>query len=90
MKSIEEAKAIGFGRGRFVTLDGELVENSGIITGGFSKSLQSPALLESRLKALEQQAKDAASRLCSLNSELEGKRKEIASQQTEGFSCTVR
>jgi len=89
VKSIDEAKSIGFGKGRFVTLDGDLVENSGIISGGSSKGLQSPALLESRLKALEQQAKEVASQLGGLNSELERRRKEIASNQTEGFSCTV-
>jgi chromosome segregation protein len=82
VKSIAEAKSIGFGKGRFVTLEGDLIENSGVITGGYSKGLQSPAILESRLRALEEQKKEAGSRLDAINSKLDAKRREIALHQT--------
>ncbi len=38
ISDIKEAKNLGLGRHRFVTLDGELVEPSGIVTGGRSKN----------------------------------------------------
>jgi chromosome segregation protein len=89
VKSIEEAKSIGFGKGRFVTLEGELIEQSGIISGGSSKGMHSPALLESKLKALEQQKSEINGKLNALNSEIEQKRKEIASFQTESMNCNI-
>ena len=89
VKDIAEAKSIGFGKGRFVTLDGELVEQSGIISGGFSKSLQSPAILESRLRALEEQNKELDSELGRMNAQLEKSRKELAASQTDSFSSGV-
>jgi chromosome segregation protein len=84
--SIGEAKSMGFGKGRFVTLDGELIEHSGIITGGSSKGLQSPAAMESRLRALEAEQKEAKSRLDSINLQLDAKRREIAGYQTEAMA----
>ena len=38
VKKIDDAKRIGIGKARFVTLDGDLVERSGAIIGGFYKS----------------------------------------------------
>ncbi|MBU3896553.1 MAG: chromosome segregation protein SMC [Nanoarchaeota archaeon] len=38
VKTINDAKRIGIGSARFVTLDGDLIEKSGAIIGGFYKS----------------------------------------------------
>ncbi len=89
VESIGAAKSIGFGRGRFVTLDGELVEQSGIITGGSTRQLQSPALLESKLKSLENQKFAVASSLEQLSSEIEAMRKETAGNQVQSMNCRV-
>ena len=57
--SIEDAKKVGFGAYRFVTIDGSLIEPSGIITGGSIKPPVIISSLEKRLTALtsEKQAK---------------------------------
>lgn len=89
VENIEQAKKIGFGKGRFVTLDGELVEQSGIITGGSKKLLQSPALLESKLKNIESQQKDTLKEISEFESEITSKRKEIATYQTEILNHSI-
>jgi chromosome segregation protein len=81
--SIEAAKKFGIGTCRFVTIEGELVEQSGIITGGHMRTLLSPVLLESKLKKLEDEKKAAGSRLSELNSEADSIRRTIAERQTE-------
>ena len=87
--SIDEAKRIGFGKGRFVTLDGELVEPSGIISGGSTRQLQSPMMLESKLKALENKKFAVTSALESIESEVVEKQKEIATMQVEAMKSDM-
>jgi len=89
VESIKEAKAIGFGKGRFVTLDGELVDQSGIITGGSTKQLQSPMLLEAKMRSLEEQKSAANQKLKSISESMEAKRKEVAEAQVESMSCRM-
>ena len=55
VKNIDSAKSIGIGSNRMVTLDGDLCESSGIITGGYSKKGVSLA----ELKALEELRQNA-------------------------------
>ena len=81
--SIEAAKKAGMGSCRFVTLEGELIEQSGVITGGTMRVTQSPALLESKLRKLEDEKKAANGRLYELNIEADSIRKKLASYQTE-------
>lgn len=51
--SVEESKEYGVGKHRYVTLAGELVEQSGILSGGSAKRRLSLASIESQLKELE-------------------------------------
>ena len=81
--SIEAAKKAGLGSCRFVTLEGELVEQSGVITGGTMRVTQSPALLESKLRKLDEEKKAASGRLSELNAEADALRKRITSYQTD-------
>ena len=55
VKNIDSAKSIGIGSNRMVTLDGDLCESSGIVTGGYSKKGVSLA----ELKALEELRQNA-------------------------------
>ncbi len=87
--SIKEAKSIGFGRYRFVTLEGELVEQSGVITGGSMRRLQSPMLLEAKLRSLEEQKSSASQNLDELSEGIDAKRREIASIQVESMDYRV-
>lgn len=89
VENIQEAKSIGFGKGRFVTLDGELVEQSGVITGGSKKSLQSHSMLESKLRILETRKAEITDELSALNQESEKRRKDIAIYQTESLNCSI-
>ncbi len=89
VESIDAAKSIGFGKGRFVTLDGELIEQSGIITGGSTKHLQSPALLESKLRALEVQKASAREELDRINASIEKEKRDNSANQVEAMNCSI-
>ncbi len=51
-----EAKKFGVGKHRYVTLQGELIEQSGVISGGTQKNRLSLAAIESRLKAANEES----------------------------------
>ena len=51
--SPNDAKKYGVGRHRYVTLDGELIEQSGIISGGSLKKTMSLFSIENKIKDLE-------------------------------------
>ncbi|MDE1810542.1 MAG: chromosome segregation protein SMC, partial [Candidatus Micrarchaeota archaeon] len=87
--SIEEAKKVGIGRYRYVTLEGELVEPSGIISGGSTKAFQSPAAIEAKMKRVEEEKARLSSSLEALNKEMESIRKEIGTMQTEELNQTI-
>ena len=55
VNDVEEAKRIGVGKYRMVTLDGELFETSGIVSGGYATtSLTVSSLINNLTKELEQ------------------------------------
>ncbi|MDE1869145.1 MAG: chromosome segregation protein SMC [Candidatus Micrarchaeota archaeon] len=81
--SIEAAKKQGFGRHRFVTLEGELVEQSGVITGGTLKAFQPMHVLESKFKKLEDERKALLSLIDESNADIDKARRSIAALQAE-------
>ncbi len=89
VESIENAKSIGFGKARYVTLGGEVIEPSGIITGGSARQLQSPALLESKLKSLEDRKFATSSALEEVNSKIGELQKAIASEQVAAMNASI-
>jgi chromosome segregation protein len=52
ISSIMDSKKYGVGKHRYVTLEGDLVEQSGVVSGGYSKRI-SLASIEARIKELE-------------------------------------
>ncbi len=81
--SITEAKKSGFGKGRFVTYGGELVETSGIISGGDAggRRLSASALL-SKINTLQKERDSAVSEMRSAETELESTRKTLSSAES--------
>ena len=77
---IKQSKKIGAGRFRFVTLEGELVEPSGLVTGGSMRALQSPALIESKLRALDGERSSAAQQLKEVQSAIDRSKGTIGQQ----------
>ena len=53
--SLNDAKRYGIGKHRYVTLEGELAEQSGIVSGGTHKKSLSLLTLESKLKDLDEE-----------------------------------
>jgi len=74
VEDIETAKEIGIGKCRMVTLDGDIVEASGAMTGGFVKG---GAIKFSSTEALEKELKALAGKL----QKYEDEREDIASQK---------
>ena len=64
--SIAEAKKNGIGKRRYVTLEGDLVENTGVISGGRNRAAKSPMMLESQLAALRTKLSDISDKMAKL------------------------
>jgi len=73
VKTIDDARKIGINSYRFVTLDGDLVEKSGAIIGGFYRSRQETsevAAYRKRLAELEEERKKLESEIPELEKRL--------------------
>ncbi len=75
VKDIGEAKAHGIGQRRYVTMSGEVIEQSGILSGGSSPKRLSPQSLEKRLREVLEKRSQLSSEHDSLNAKLLEKRK---------------
>ncbi len=81
VKDAEEAKRIGIGKHRYVTPDGELIEQSGTVSGGFSKRRLSLASIENQIKEMtERKAKLHSEGTAADESVFEG-RKDLATAE---------
>jgi chromosome segregation protein len=80
VNSISEVNRQQLGRNRFVTYDGELVEPSGVISGGGQRNRTSASSLQSRLRALEQEKSETWKRAGELETQLESAKKEYSEQ----------
>ncbi len=80
---IKEAQKIGIGAYRFVTLDGDLVEPSGVVTGGSARAIHSSAVIENKLKKLEAEKKEVLDKIAEINSTLEMVKRKIANYDSE-------
>ncbi|MGC9157253.1 MAG: AAA family ATPase [Candidatus Micrarchaeia archaeon] len=78
--SIEEAKAKGVGKARYVTIDGDIVESSGLVSGGAKPSL-SPAVLGREIENAERQSKEYSAALKEKDELAFKARKELASAE---------
>ena len=81
--SIEEAKRKGIGRKRYVTLDGDLVESTGVISGGRSKGLVNPIMLESQLASMRLELSSLSEKISGLESDRKAVLGELAKAETD-------
>ncbi|MDE1860545.1 MAG: chromosome segregation protein SMC [Candidatus Micrarchaeota archaeon] len=86
---IEDSKRLGIGRHRYVTMEGELVEQSGVVSGGSQRARLSLVRLESEFASqsatranLKEQLEQTAIRLAGLRKEYA--KAELASASAEG------
>ncbi len=78
---ITDAQKLGVGTSRYVTLEGDLVEPSGIVTGGMARTQNTQASLEAKAKKLEKEKTEASARKKELESTLELIGKKIGSHE---------
>ena len=76
---VDEAKRAGVGRHRYVTISGETVERSGVMSGGSASRSVSVAALEKRLADLEKARQALSSESAALEGAAFELRKELAS-----------
>lgn len=81
-----EARKIGIGNARMVTLEGELFERSGLITGGKTKG---GIAVSAQLSKVEKEAEELRERKNSILSDLKGIREEMASLRRERSELEV-
>ena len=80
MGSIEDAKKFGIGNARMVTLDGELFERSGIISGG---KVANSILATTQLAKIEQEINEVKDSKNRIMSELVSVREEASKKRSE-------
>lgn len=83
VKDVDEAKALGTGRRRYVTISGETVERSGVLSGGSRLKVLPIAALEKRLKELEETKARAFAEARELDKTLFSSRSEFARSELE-------
>ncbi len=88
VESIGYAKAIGIGKARFVTPGGEVIESSGVVSGGTIK--ESRVQLNARLRSIENEKASLEKEIKEIKAGIEAKAKEIASMQVEQMGLKVR
>ena len=81
--TIDEAQKAGIGSRRFVTIDGELIEPSGIITGGRMGQMQFPGKLQAELKRLAAEKERVEDSSSKLSSKIEAAKKAVAAAEME-------
>jgi chromosome segregation protein len=80
---LNEAKKVGFGQYRYVTMEGELVETSGVITGGSIGKVQTPAMIEAKISAIEEERKKQFAIQENTVAKMDNYRRTIAKCETE-------
>ena len=88
VNSISEVKRQQLGRNRFVTYEGELVEPSGVISGGAQRGRTNASSLQSRLSALEQEKSEKWKQMKEREAELESAKKEYSEQGSRELGLT--
>ncbi|MCL5430650.1 MAG: chromosome segregation protein SMC [Candidatus Marsarchaeota archaeon] len=89
--NINDAKKLGLGSCRYVTLDGGIVEPSGVVTGGTFK-IQSATLVKNKLNKMEEQKKELVTRQKESEAAIAIMTKKIASYENEiyGFNHEMK
>ncbi len=87
VKKIDDVKKIGIGKARYVTLDGDLVEKSGAIIGGFYRS-DKKKLSGSETKEYEKLKRQLKDEIIKLQSEIGGLNKQLREMESEEKSET--
>lgn len=97
VKDVEEAKSLGTGRHRYVTMSGETVERAGVLSGGSRAKVLPIATLEKKIKGLEDtkarlfaEAKDVDATYFTNRRESVGAELEIASANSAFDECNKR
>ncbi len=82
VENIDVAREIGFGKVRMVTLDGDLVESTGVVTGGYKqgmltlKELKERDELKTKIEKLQKEKDKILSQIENLRSKISEVRKE--------------
>ncbi|MCL5099577.1 MAG: AAA family ATPase [Candidatus Marsarchaeota archaeon] len=87
--SVDAAQKIGVGKHRFVTLDGELIEQSGAITGGQIKAMQFPGKLQAELKSLEEERAGLAKSLLDISARVDSAKKALSALEIESMNYGI-
>lgn len=94
ISNMDEAKKIGIGKYRMVTLDGELFEKSGVITGGRMQTgiTANAALskLESEIAEIKNARESMLGEVCSLREQMSSVRSICAEKEVHLKSCEIQ
>ena len=88
INNITDSKKFGLGRRRYVTKDGDLVEQSGVVSGGSNSKRLSSASIDNQIKILSEEKSKIKEKIDSLLEEVKTARKSEAFAEMEHKSLT--
>lgn len=89
VEDVKAAQKIGIGNKRFVTLGGEVIDQSGLITGGYTKAQQSAKVIEAKAKKVDSDRKALIDKIADQSGIIETYRKRIANFDTQKVSLEI-
>ncbi len=89
VSGIDEAKKLGIGKARYVTLDGELFEPSGVVSGGSMKAMASASLLKQKLAQASNDIETLSNSLAGVMHEREEQQNKLAELEAKAIKLNV-
>ena len=83
INTISDSKKYGVGRRRYVTLDGDIVEQSGVVSGGSTNKRVSSASIENQIKTANEEKTTTRKKIEELNDSIKSSRKAEAFAEME-------
>ncbi|MGC8479431.1 MAG: AAA family ATPase [Candidatus Micrarchaeia archaeon] len=86
IESIEDSKKFGVGKRRYVTIDGDIVEQSGVVSGGSSGKKISISSIENQIKSFNDKKQEFKNKIDDISIALKNSRKSEAFAEMEAKS----
>ena len=83
VNTIAEGKKRGLGDIRYVTIEGDILEPSGVVSGGFSRQVAYPGKIRAELEKVSRQKQELLKEIATAESELESEKKAVGSLEVD-------
>ena len=89
VNTVAEGKKHGIGNLRYVTMEGDILEPSGVVSGGFSRQATYPAKIRSELEKISNQKQALLKEMAKIESDLELEKRVVGSLEVDSASNEI-